>query len=373
MSGETTGPPRADLDALIDKGIRAMSRLAYDHNPFLHGLFESAGINPHRDISGRTDLLKAYRKGVRTTGEDIPKLYADYAPRQSVFEIWSSGSSGVPKRVLLSSGAMERARRGKGRIFAAAGVTDGERVLAFPAPPPYSSSVYFTLMASLEFPKIRLLQFRLPQLPKDISSSEKERLARTYVSMIHDFAPQNVYGGVWALKDFARFLTDYGLKKEVLSVNNAFYGGDAVTDAERREIGELWGAEPFARYASTEGGTIAYECRSHTGLHVNEPDIFLTSVDPRTSEEVGEGEPGKDLCTCLYEDGKTPATFFINYSHSDNVTLLKGGCACGRSSKLMGHPTRDFRKKPISGFGFDVKEHRSVFSRGVRRVRRTIR
>ena len=88
--------PRRDLDDLMDKKIRAITRLAYDHNPFVHGLFKASGMNPQSDNSGRADHTKAYKKRVRTAGAYIEKCYADYASQVQLIEIWTSGR--VPSR-----------------------------------------------------------------------------------------------------------------------------------------------------------------------------------------------------------------------------------------------------------------------------------
>ena len=194
----------------------------------------------------------------------------------------------------------------------------------------------------------------------------------SYIDLLYSFGPNHVGGGTFILKEFALMMTDYGLDKNKLSLKSVRFGGDPVSDAERGLFKSLWNAEPFDSYASTEAGFIAQECYSHAGMHVSEPDVFLTSIELESGEEMGQGETGKDLCTNLYEDQALPATFFINYTHRDNITFLKGGCSCGSSHKLIGHPTRDVRKPPLTGFGFDVKSKKPILTRAARRIRRTL-
>ena len=365
-------PSRNDLERIRDEKVRAISRLAYDHNSFLHHLFESAGMNPHSDISGRADLLKAYKKGVRTNGADVEKLYADYAPRLPTIEIWSSGSSARSKRILVSRDALIRSSRGQERRDRASGIKDGERVLRFNADAPYSTSISSVPVLFHGSPRVRTLAFHLPTMPKNISKAEKGRIAESYIGMIYDFNPDHLRGGVFAVYNFARFLQSYGFDTSRLSVKSVHLGGDPTTEEERRAIGELWGAEPYDSYSSTEVNLIAYECHSHSGMHINENELFLASVDPETGEEVGKKEEGRDLCTCLYETGETPATFFLNYSHGDRISTLDESCPCGDSYCLISHPTRDTRKKLISGFGFDIKDRPSIVKRAVRKIGRSL-
>ncbi len=363
---------RNDLNDLTERQIRAITRLAYDHNPFLHGLFHAAGMNPHSDISGRSDLIKAYKKGVRTTGSDIEKCYADYASQVQLLEIWSSGSTGTPKKILLSRDSIERAIGGHEKSLVSAGVLQGHRILRFPAPPPYATSYASFLHIFFEKLMIRTLIFRLPVMPKNITKEERERIAQSYAEMIYDFNPDHLRGGTFALHKFAQFLTDYGLDKKKLSVKSAILSGEPTTEEEREIIGNLWNAETFDVYASSELGVISYECRSHHGLHIDESDLYVASVDPESGEEINQDEQGIDLCTALYEDNKLPGTFFINYSHGDNIAMLGDGCSCGNRFKLSTHPTRDTKKKLISGFGFDIKEKQSVVRRALRKMERNM-
>jgi phenylacetate-CoA ligase len=364
--------PRRDLDDLIDKRIRAITRLAYDHNPFLHSLFESVGMNPHSDIWGRSDLLKAYKKGVRTTGADVVKCYADYAPQQGTIELWSSGSTGIPKKVLMSKSALERLQRGNARTLISGGVRDGDKMLSFSAPPPYASGSTSALGVFNDQLRIQRLVFRSPNIPERISESEKARIVQSFIDMMYEFNPDHVSGGTFVLKEFAQLMTSFGFDKGRLSLKSVRFGGDPVTDEDRITIRNLWNAEPFDSYASTEAGFIAYECPSHSGMHVNEPDLFLTSIDSESGEEVGTEKTAKDLFTNLYEDGEFPATFFINYSHKDNIAILRDPCPCGDVFKLSTHPTRDAKKRPIPGFGFDIKERRSVVRRAARKIRKSL-
>ena len=361
---------RPELDSLVDKRISAVARLAYDHNQFLHELFEAAGINPHTDIHGRSDLLKAYKRGVRTSGADVGKLYADYAPSQGLMEIWSSGSTGVPKRVLLSKDGLERFSRGIARSMASAGVTDGQKVLMFAAPHPYPTSIAGFLMSRLENPKLRVMAFRSPWIPKGASAQDRDKIAQSYIDLVYDYRPDMVGGGTFVVKEFARFMTKHGFDKGRAAVKSLMYGGDPTTLEDRRAIRDWWGADPFDMYASAEASVIAFECRSHTGLHPNERDVFITSVDPLTGDEVEPDSTGKDLCTNIFEDGESPATFFINYSHNDNVTMLSDACQCGSELKLMQHPSRDAKK--VSLFDFDRKEETTTLGRALGKIRSTL-
>ncbi len=359
---------RKDLDRLIDERIRAATRLAYDHNEFIHRLFESAAINPHTDISGKADLLKAYKKGVRTFGNDISKCYADYCNQMPILEIWTSGSSNEPKKVLLSPDSVERFRNSQRRIWGSVGVTDGQRILGFSAPPPYGTS--FSIREGLRELNVRTLIHSLPTIPPNISRAEKKRIADSYIRMIYEFNPDHVRGGVWPVFKFAQFLQEYGFDSKKLAVKTVAFGGEPTTIEKRKMIGELWNAEPFDHYSSTEAAVMGYECKAHLGLHLNETSVFLVATSD--GEQVSDDEEGTDLVTDLYAINKMPATFFINYSHGDHIKPLSGACSCGRTFRLMSHPLRDTEKKLLSGFGLDTKYTQSFRNRVIRKIRKVL-
>ena len=56
-------------------------------------------------------------------------------------------------------------------------------------------------------------------------------------------------------------------------------GTDQLSANYRKEINEVWGAQLLECYASTEGGTIAFECPYHEGLHINEDFVLVEVVD----------------------------------------------------------------------------------------------
>ncbi len=360
--------PYSDLNELVDKRIRFITRLAYDHNAFLHSLFRSAGMNPNSDVSGRSDLMKAYKLGVRTSGADIEKCYADFAPTVPLLEIWTSGSSGKPKKILVSRDGAEREVRGQEMSLISAGVMPGQKVLRLAAPPPHATS--YTSVLHTFFPRLptKTLIFRVPNISKNLGHKELEKIAQSFIDMIYDFNPEHVRGGVFALYKFANFLTNHGLDREKISRKSVILSGEPTTAEDRMKIGELWNSMAFDVYSSTETGPMAFECGLRTGLHVNESNLLLIAADSASGEEVGETELGKNLCTNLFAENKLPGAFLINYSHGDKISMLPDACSCGSKFRLMNHPSRDTKKKFLSGYGFDVNVQKSFLRRAIRKA-----
>lgn len=343
--------PRKELDELTDKKIRAITIMAYEHNQFLHQLFVNTGIDPHADIKGREDLLKAFRKGVKMGGTDIPKTIADYAPNIYIEPLLTSGTSGRPKKVLYSSDDINRSNRQLIRVWKSMAVSDGASVLDFTAPPPFATSLF--MPQSLRCLQIKALNY-LVSINPNASPKEKEFVAKNLIRMIEEFNPDYIGGGTSIIHRLPQFLEPYGFDTQKLKIKSVGFGAEPTTAEKRKQIGELWNAEPFEIYASTESSGIGYECNVRNGLHVNEPEVFIAAVD-ENGEEVGENEEGIDVVTNLYEPNEKPGNFFINYSHEDTIKPL-GECNCGRNFKLIGYPRRLSEKIRIAGFGADVRD-----------------
>jgi phenylacetate-CoA ligase len=348
---------RAELDKEINRKVRATVRMAYDHNQFFHELFRNSGINPYYDIEGKDDLLKAYKKGVRMEGTDIPRAYPDYVNEIYTEVLWTSGSTGRPKQILYSKDDIERSNKQSLQIWKSIGVMKGAKVLNFLAPWPFPTSLI--IPSSARELEVQTLNYLLPSITPNTPKKDLEFIANSLIRMINGFDPNHIVGGTWTLYGLPQFLEPYGFDAKKLNVKSVLFGAEPSTPERRKRIGELWNAEPFELWASGEASVMGYECNLHNGLHINEPETFITAVDPENYEEVGENEEGIDLVTVLYEEGKRPGTFFINYTHGDIIKLL-GKCSCGCTFKLVSYPRRDSERIRIAGFGLDVRDIESL-------------
>ena len=97
--------PREDLDRLVDRRIRSTVKLAYNNFAFWHSKFRSIGLEPS-DIKNKAELLKAFKKGLRITKEEIIQNLENLMPSYSltvdkkrgdlvVWVIWCAKSSSL--------------------------------------------------------------------------------------------------------------------------------------------------------------------------------------------------------------------------------------------------------------------------------------
>jgi phenylacetate-CoA ligase len=105
--------------------------------------------------------------------------------------------------------------------------------------------------------------------------------------------------------------------------------GELSDSSTRKLIENKFGAEVFDHYGIEEIGSIAWECPTHSGYHVNTDSLFSEVL--RDEERVGAGESGELHVTSFHN----MATPIIRYSTGDLATLMEDDCSCGRGLSMI--------------------------------------
>ena len=102
-----------------------------------------------------------------------------------------------------------------------------------------------------------------------------------------------------------------------------YVGGDALSDARRRRITEIWGVPVVEEYGSTETGSLAGACpEGH--LHLWTDRAIFEVRNGRTGELAPTGT-GQLVVTPLFRK----AMPLLRYDLADDVTISDESCACG--------------------------------------------
>ena len=98
----------------------------------------------------------------------------------------------------------------------------------------------------------------------------------------------------------------------------------------RREIEEAWDMIATDVYGLSEiiGPGVAQECTYKDGLHIFSDVFYPEIINPKTGEEVKEGEDGELTITTLTKQGIP----LIRYGTRDVVSMRCDKCRCGRTS-----------------------------------------
>lgn len=108
------------------------------------------------------------------------------------------------------------------------------------------------------------------------------------------------------------------------SARLAIAGGETLTAAARREIGESTGARVFAVYGMSEFNLLASECPAGHGFHVCDDNVTVEVLDA-AGREVGPGGTGEVVATAL--NARTMP--FVRYRTGDLATRGPERCPCG--------------------------------------------
>jgi phenylacetate-CoA ligase len=98
--------------------------------------------------------------------------------------------------------------------------------------------------------------------------------------------------------------------------------------ATRDRIERSWGARVIDHHGLTEVGPVSFECWEAPGsLHINEAEFIAEVLDPKTGNEVADGQTGELVLTNL---GRI-ASPVIRYRTGDIVVRRSDQCRCGRT------------------------------------------
>ncbi len=112
--------------------------------------------------------------------------------------------------------------------------------------------------------------------------------------------------------------------------------GEIRSDEDKKQIGDLFGAQVREMYVGNEMGFVGSECPHGGGMHLFS-DTLVEVIDPRTGRRVDPGQPGEIVTTDLHRR----AMPIINYRTGDITEgLIYEECPCGlkrpRMKRILG-------------------------------------
>ncbi|MEU5978890.1 AMP-binding protein [Streptomyces sp. NPDC047315] len=147
-------------------------------------------------------------------------------------------------------------------------------------------------------------------------------------------------------------------EKDFPDLRAIFVGGEPLTPARRRRIGELWGVPVVEEYGSTETGSLAGECPEGR-LHLWADRVLFEVYSPRTGRFSTEGS-GQLVVTPLYRE----AMPLLRYNLEDEVEVSNEPCGCGwhlptvrvLGRSAFGHPVagRNVTQHQLEELVFDL-------------------
>ncbi len=316
---------RKDADGIRryqDKALKGALRYAYQV-PLYHRKYKEAGIHPD-DIHGIKDLNKL----PLITKEDLIHGFPDdIVPpnydKSNAYVVGTSGSSGRPMSMYKDMEYITIEALGGVRLLKAYGMnwrkTKITNIGDFSVPTTTDEECLKKgLMGNLS-PFFSLKNYQTLYTGKE---------AKVLMGEMDKFGPELLIAYTSVLMGLASLKMN-GMGKKV-NPKYIVSSGEVLDGYSRKYIEEAFGVPVLNLYATTEGGSIAFECPSKN-LHINSDFTYVEILD-KEGEAVDDGEFGSIVITRLYRGG-TP---IIRYTGLNDIASLDSRqCDCGMHTPLM--------------------------------------
>lgn len=310
-----TAPPRAIAAAQAQRRkLKSLLDLVRQENPFYRQKFAGISFDPLTD--DLTALPLTTRAELQADQEAQPPYGTNLTfslDRYCRFH-QTSGTNGRPMRWLDTRDSWDWFLDCWATIFAAAGVTAGDRIVF-----PFSFGPFVGFWAAFDG-AVRLGALAIP-------AGGTSTLGRLQLIQEND-ASVICCTPTYALH-MAEVAAEHGIDLARGSVKKLIVAGEAGGNIPevRKRIESAWGARLFDHHGMTEMGPVSFECQENPGgVHINEAQFIAEVIDPQTLQPVPEGEAGELVLTNLGRLGSP----LIRYRTGDQVRLTRTGCPCGR-------------------------------------------
>lgn len=159
----------------------------------------------------------------------------------------------------------------------------------------------------------------------------------SHAEIIRDMNPSVIIGVPTFLRKLGKALPSLGISPLSCSVKKIICIGEPLRDQNFKllgvgeELAEIWNAELFSTYASSETITTFSECTKQRGGHLL-PELAIVEIIDESGQVLAGGEIGEVVITPLAIEGMP----LIRYKTGDISFLDETPCACGSFSPRLG-------------------------------------
>jgi phenylacetate-CoA ligase len=298
-------------------------KFAYDNSPFYRGYYDQFGVHPDQ-IHTEDDLKKLPLLEKKNLQETDPMQVIATLPNHGLIpednlmvEV-TSGSTGEPLKILRTWRDLYYIKSNDIRAYQQTGYNIFHRQVVL-------KSSAESVTGRHWFENFGILR----KYWLSVADSPEHNLAK-----LRAIRPQHLHGYPNGLLEIAEVLSE---RDERLRIPVICSGAEVLDQHMRQRISNAFDTEVFDLYGTREVGNIAWECRAHHGLHIND-DSMIIEVLGEDGHEVPAGVEGEVVVTHL-DSFDYP---FIRYRLGDRALRLEGTCSCGvHFSRLKSVTGRD--------------------------------
>lgn len=308
---------------LDDAAYRTQLAYLFERSPFYRQKLTAAGHTSAQAVGGLADIgqlpLTTKRELKATcTAENPIGAHLCARPEEIVRIYCTSGTTGEPSYVPLTTADLENWVAASARSYAASGISAGQRIVST-----YNAGPFVAGAALASFERLGLCHI-------PIGTGNTERL----LAAIDRLKPRAAV----LTPSYAAYLIEAAAQRGIglrdCSVERVLVAGEpgGGEPTFREALQQGWGAQVTEAMGIGDIGVSLWgECEQRAGMHLGARGIVHAElVDPRTGAPIAldDGASGELVLTHL----RHRAAPLLRFATGDHVVVAAGPCPCGRTS-----------------------------------------
>jgi phenylacetate-CoA ligase len=306
----------AELRTLQTRLLRKHLKLCQKHSPYYRNLLADF------DFSGFQigDLVKIPTSDKSILSEKNDMFIA--VPEDEIRDIsFTSGTTGASCRITYTENDLDRLAYNDATGFAGSGIGSGDRVLL-------TCTIDRCFIAGLAY-FMGVRRLGATAIRNGINSLE------SHADIIMRLKPSAIIGVPSFLRHLGIFLhenkIDSGSVKRLICIGEPLRDEKLENNSLARQLLQVWQAQIFSTYASSEIVTSFTECSAQCGGHLP-PDLAVLEILDESGNALPPGAVGEVTVTPLQVTGMP----LVRFRTGDISFMIDSPCRCGRFSPRIG-------------------------------------
>jgi phenylacetate-CoA ligase len=327
--------PNAEQLKLIDAQIKRLIKT----DSYYGKMYRELGIDKVESFedfkkipfSSKEDLRNAYPLGIQAVpDEEVVRIHS------------SSGTTGKPVIIPYTKKDVDDWATMFARCYEMAGITKNDRIHITPGYGLWTAGIGF--QAGCE----KLGAMAIPMGP---GNTEKQ------LQMMQDLGSTVLTATSSYALLLAEEINKRGLKDKI-KLKKGVIGSERWSEKKREYIANELGIELYDIYGLTEiyGPGIGVNCDKNEGIHYWDDYLYIEIIDPKTGEQVEDGEEGEIVITTLVKEGAP----LIRFRTHDISRIIPKKCSCGSDYPMLdiikGRSDDMFKVHGVNMFPSQVEE-----------------